>query len=240
MQIFNSTLQGLMPSQDSPPFAVANPVQLPWGGPTGVGGTYVQGLALSIVGAPVQSEIFSIAISGATGQITYIFYGDRTYTATFQYNDTLATVQTALEGIFGSGNVEVTGTAGTTYTVEFIGEMSDQRIGGNMVVFAASGTPVLSRSQRGSSGAGQYDIYDNDVFTVIDAFNEYTFSTTPNGYIVTDIPSTGQPSSYPAYTRGRFFCDQIVGLTSSAFDNNNLNLVRGIAYTDVGAELQLG
>src|SRR6185312_5557273 len=164
MQIFSAGLQGLMPSQDSPAYATPNPVNLPYGGPTGVGGSFAQGLCLSIVAGTVQSEVITVTISGATGTLMFIFYGDRPYTATWLVNDSLATAKTALEGIFGTGNVTVTGTAGTNYIITMAGSLANQRIGGNVAVSATSGTPTVARTTRGSSGAGQYDVYDSNVF----------------------------------------------------------------------------
>lgn len=236
-QIYSFSLQGLMPSQDSPAYAVANPVQLPWGGPTGTGGNYAQGLALINVAGTIQSEVITVSIAGATGTVTFTFTADKPYTATFAHNASLATVQTALEGIFGDGCVTVTGTPGTTYTITFSGTSANRRIGGLASVSATSGTPTVARTTRGSSGAGQYDVYAGS--GLVRAFNEYTFSTDPQGNIVTDIPSSGQPSSMPAWTRGRFWVADLTGLDAGAMSNGNIVFVRGTAITDTGAEIEI-
>ncbi len=241
-QIFSFGLQGLMPSENSPPYADVNPCMLPWGGPTGVGGNYVQGLALSIVAGTVQSEVITVTIAGSTGTLVFTFTADKVYQATWLVGASLAAAQTALEGIFGAGNVTVTGTPGTTYTITFAGTSANRRIGGLAAVSATTaGTPTIARTTRGSSGAGQYDVYEGSTFTVIKAFNEYTFASNPQGQPVTDIPATGQPSAMPAYTRGRFFAADLVGVLSGAVGptNGNLILTRGTAITDVGAVLTL-
>lgn len=243
-QIYSFTLQGLMPSQDNPAYATPNPVQLPWGGPTGVGGSYTQGVPVSIVAGTIQSEVITVSIAGATGTLVFTFTADKVYQCSWAVGATLAVAQAALEDIFGVGNVTVTGTPGTTYTITFSGTSANRRIGG-LAAVSATGSPTVARTTRGSSGAGQYDLYDSSTFTVVNGFNQYTFSSDPQGCIVTDIPSTGQPSSMPAWTRGRFYVADLVTTGTNALDTDaitntkNLFLVRGTALTDVGAEIEL-
>ncbi len=245
-QIQQFTLQGLMPSQDSPAYAVPNPVQLPWGGPYGTasgGGAYSQAANLQIVGGTVQSEVYTVSIAGSVGTITFTFYANKPYTCTFLNNDSLATVQTAMQTIFGVGNVTVTGTAGTTYTCTLGGTSANVRIGGYMTVTAStSGTPTIARTTRGCSGAGQYDLYAGS--GKVNAFLEYGFSTDPQGCPVTDIPSSGQPSTMPAWNRGRFFVAQLITSGANALDANamsqgNIVYVRGAALTDTGAQVEI-
>lgn len=245
-QISQFGLQGLMPSQDSPAFASTTAVQLPWGGPYGVGGAYSQGAVLSIVAGTIQSEVITVSIAGSTGDILFTFYGDTIYQCTFAYNASLAVAQAALEDIFGVDCVTVTGTPGTTYTITFSGTSANRRIGGLVTVSAStSGTPTVARTTRGSSGAGQYDLYDSSTFTVVAAFLEYGFSSTPQGCVVTNIPSSGQPSSMPAWNRGRFFVSDLPSTGTNALDTDaltntkNLFLIRGTALTDVGAQVEL-
>lgn len=237
-----------MPSQDSPAYATTNPVNMPYGGPFGVGGAYDQAAAISIVAGTIQSEVITVTISGSTGDLVFTFYGDVIYQARFDCSATLAVAQTALEDIFGVGNVTVTGTPGTTYTVTMSGTLANQRIGGLVTVSATtSGTPTVARTTRGSSGAGQYDLYDSSTFTVVKGFLEYGFSSSPQGFITTqDIGfNTEQPQSPPAWTRGRFFVSSLlVGsaageLDSDAMTQGNMIFVRGTALTDVGAEVEL-
>lgn len=246
-QIYDATLQGLMPSQDSPAYATPNPVNMPYGGPYGVGGSYSQGQPISCVAGTIQSEVITVTISGSTGDLVFVFAGDSIYQASFDCSATLAVAQTALEGIFGAGNVTVTGTPGTTYTITMSGKLANQRIGGLVSVSAStSGTPTVARTTRGSSGAGQYDLYDSNTYAVVNGFLEYTFSSTPQGFITTpDIGfSTEQPESPPAWTRGRFFVADLVttgtyALDADAMTQGNLIFVRGTALTDVGAEVEL-
>ncbi len=244
-QIFNATLQGLMPSQDSPAYATPNPVNMPYGGPYGVGGTYTQGQPISIVAGTIQSEVITVTIAGATGTLVFTFTADQVYQASWLVAATTAVAQTALENIFGVGNVTVTGTAGTTYTITLSGALANQRIGG-LVAVSATGSPTVARTTRGSSGAGQYDLYDSSTFTVVKGFLEYTFGSSPQGFISTpDIGfNTEQPQSMPAWTRGRFFVSDLVttgtyALDTDAMTQGNLIFVRGTALTDVGAEVEL-
>lgn len=238
-QIYSFTLQGLMPSQDSPAYAVCNPVQLPWGGPYGTGGSYAQGLALINVAGTVQSEVFTISQADAVGNIVLTVTADKVYQASFAANASLAVAQAALEGIFGTDCITVTGTPGTTYTCTFSGVSANRRIGTLMSVAAStSGTPTIARTTRGSSGAGQYDVYAGS--GLVRGFNQYAFSSDPQGCIVTDIPSTGQPSSMPAWTRGRFWvADLASNFVAGAMSQGNIVFVRGTAITDTGAEIEL-
>lgn len=243
MQIAQFSLQGLMPSQDSPAYAVPNPVQMPWGGVTGTGGPFEQGAAITCVAGTIQSEVITVTIAGSTGTLVFTFTsGNGIQQAKWLVGASLATAQTALEAIFGVGNITVTGTPGTTYTITFSGNSANHRIGGLAAVSATTaGTPTVARTTRGSSGAGQYDLYDGSTYTIVNGFLEYGFNSDPQGCVVTNIPSSGQPSSMPAWTRGRFFVDQLGSNFDAAAISSNTNIVfvRGTAITDVGAQIEL-
>jgi hypothetical protein len=110
----------------------------------------------------------TVTISGTpTGGIWYLRDPDANLnTIDIAYNASAATVQTALEGIYGAGNVGVTGSAGGPYTVTFAGDLADQPItlmeveddyltGGSLpsiaVVMTTAGATTLTY-------AGTYDI----------------------------------------------------------------------------------
>jgi hypothetical protein len=76
------------------------------------------------------SEVQTVTITGTpTGGTFTLSLGGAT-TAALAYNAPTATVQTALQGLstIGSGNVTVTGTAGTTYTCTFAGTLANQDV----------------------------------------------------------------------------------------------------------------
>lgn len=240
-QIAQYSLQGGMPSQDSPAYAVPNPVQMPWGGAFGTGAAFEQMAAIQCVAGTIQSEVITVTIAGSTGTLVFTFTsGAGIQQAKWLVGGTLASAQTALEAIFGVGCVTVTGTPGTTYTITFSGSSANHRIGGLAAVSATTaGTPTVARTTRGSSGAGQYDLYAAS--GIVNGFLEYGFNSDPQGCIVTNIPSSGQPSSMPAWTRGRFFVNQLGSNFDAAAISSNTNIVfvRGTSITDVGAQIEL-
>lgn len=109
--------------------------ELAWAAPYGTTGPTDATSALSTTAA---SEVQTVTISGTpTGGTFTLSYGGQT-TAALQYNAATSAVQTALTGLstIGSGNVAVTGTAGTTYTITFQGTMANQAV--YMIAAAAS------------------------------------------------------------------------------------------------------
>lgn len=204
-QTANYTQQGLQVAH-SPELATTRAVKLPYGGPTGTGGAYSQGLILTNVGGTAQAEVMTITSSGSSGTFTFLFVADKLYsTGALAYNCSTAVLQAALEEIFGTGSVVVTGSAGTSYVITF---QSNVRIGG-YPFFAntfGSGSISIARTTRGSCGAGQYDVYDGSTYTTTDAILEYETTLTPQGGLVGEyVTSTNQPVSPPAYAEGFFF-----------------------------------
>lgn len=199
------TQQGLMPAH-SPSLATTRAVKLPYGGPTGTGGAYSQGSILTNVGGTAQAEVVTITTTGNSGTFTVLFAGDQLYsTGALAYNCSTATLQTALETIFGEGNVVVTGTAGSSYVITW---QFNARIGGYFFFANTFGAGSISaaRTTRGSCGAGQYDLYDSSTYTTTDALLEYETTLDPTGALVGEyVTATGQPFSPQAYQEGFFF-----------------------------------
>lgn len=204
-QTANYTQQGLQVAH-SPSLASTRAVKLPYGGPTGTGGPYAQGLILTNVGGTAQAEVMTITSTGDSGTFTLLFVADKLYsTGPLAYNCSTAALQAALEEIFGDGSVVVTGSAGTSYVITF---QANARVGG-YPFFAntfGSGAISIARTTRGSCGAGQYDVYDGSTYTTTDAILEYATALDPTGALVGEyVTSTGQPFSPPAYQEGFFF-----------------------------------
>lgn len=215
------TQQGLQVAH-SPQLSSTRGVKLPYGGPTDTGGSFAQGLILTNVAGTAQPEIFTINTTVPSGTVTIFFVsGDGvSKSSALAYNASLAAVKAALVEIFGEGSIAtVTGTPGTQYVCTFA---ENARIGGNLYFSApASGAISMTRSQRGSCGAGQYDVYDGSTNTTTDAILEYEVALDPTGALVGEyITASGQPFSPPAYQEGFFFVYQ--GLEGG--DTTSLNL----------------
>ena len=226
----------------SPDLAVRRPVNLPFGGPTGAGGKYAQGLGLSIVGAAAAAEVVTLTFTTvSSGTWALIFDADKPYmTATLAFNVSLANLKTALETIFGTGSIaSVTGTPGSSYVITWA---VNQRIGGNFrFVNNTNGTLAAARTTRGSVGPGQFDVYDGSTFTTIDRLLIQETSLDPTGARVTDIETaSGQPYFPASYTEGFFYAADIPNLLAGAVGNDKkLGFSEGAAITDAGCVLRL-
>jgi hypothetical protein len=199
--------------------AMPGAVALPWGGQTGVGSAYSAGAALTLVGGPAQAETWILAASGVgTLQLQFVAGGDTLSSGFFNPATTTGTLLLgALNNIWPSWVLpagSVVGGAGGPWTITFGGSAgyngagNFSRIGGN-VLFNTTGSvvPTLTRSQRGSCGAGQYDYADGVTNLVCNAFLIDTIPLGPTGTIAT-IPygaNTDQTDSLWAWVEGFFF-----------------------------------
>lgn len=217
------------------------PVALPVGGAVDSGAKFAKGTVLGCVGGAAANEAWTITIGSATGTVTFTFTCPAgVYQTTFAYNATPAAVKTALEVIFGTGNIlTVTGTAGTTYVVTFGGLLANRMMGGLVAMTATTANPTLSRSA-GSCGAAQFAPYDNSAPGVARAVLKWDFSTDPQGARVSDVRGTGQPAEASAYTAGYFFVADLTGLDASAMSDPGFRLVTGAAITDTDAVIGIG
>jgi hypothetical protein len=221
-QVYDFDLQGLQPAH-SPRQAVRRAVKLPRGGPTDSGGSYARGAGLGNVGGTAQPEIWTISTTLADNTFTFHFVEGLHVkkTAALAYNVSTANLKTALETIFGEGAIAtVTGTPGTEYVITFT---DDDRVGGNIYFAetASSGSISIARTQRGSCGAGQYDLYDGSGVTTIDAINEFEVHLDATGARVTEFGvATGSPFSPPAFVEGFFYADDIPNVASGAVGND--------------------
>lgn len=239
---FEFAMQGLQPAH-SKQFAVRRGVTLPRGGPTDAGGSYAKGLGLGMVGGTAQPEIWTITSTLADNTWLFVFAhgGGVSKTAALAYNVSLADLKTALEGIFGEGSIAtVTGTPGSSYVITFA---DNARVGGLIALpeLASSGAISIVRTQRGSVGAGQYDVYDADAVTTIDALNEFETSLDPSGARVTEFgTSAGQPFSPSAFLEGFFLAADIPNIASGAVGNDKkLGYSVGSSVSAAGTILRL-
>lgn len=241
-QAYTFEFQGLQPAH-SKQLSVKRAVALPRGGRTDYGGSYAKGLGLGLVGGTAQPEIWTITSSLADNYWTFIFAhgGGTAQTDSLAYNVSTTALKTALETIFGSGSIStVTGTAGSSYVITFT---DNARVGGliSLPNSATSGAISIARTQRGSVGSGQYDVYDGSTVTTIDALNEFTTALDPTGARVTEIgASTGQPFSPSAYLEGFFLASDIPNIASGAVGNDKkLGYAVGSSVSAAGTIIRL-
>lgn len=221
----------------TPEAAVLRACALPVGGPYGVGGAYAAGLCLGIVGGAAANAVWTLDIGGS-GTVTFTYTADKVYQTTFAHSAALATVKTALETIFGTGNLTVTGTPGTQYVFTFGGALASKRMGGLVAVSGA--TPTFTRSTAGSAGAAQLDVYTNGTYDPFRAVCADRFLSDPQGGRVTEQGVTNQSYAPRAYFAGYFKVADLTGLDASAVADPGARLTVGAAITDTGAEIGLG
>lgn len=222
--------------------------RLPVGGPVGVGGKFAKGKALGRVSGAARSEVWRFDTSGGPGSGTWDFHftADKVYSATgLAYNVSLVALKTALETVFGAGNIlSVTGTPGTQWVVTFGGLLANVKMGGAVTTPDAfnTGSIALTRTTPGrAGGAGQWDLYDDaaaDGTEVFRGFLKHDFWSDPVGGRVDEYGATGQPYSPPIYVRGRFRYADVSGFDSSAASDPGVVMVG--ATTDAGCEIRLG
>lgn len=240
-QLYQFSQQGLMPAH-SPHLATTRGVALPRGGPTDSGGEYAQGLGLGLVGGTARPEIWTITTSLADNTFVLHFVADKVYkTAALAYNVSLAALKTALEGIFGVGSIStVTGTPGTEYVITFA---DNARVGGHVYFteLATSGSISIARTQRGSVGAGQFDVYDGSAVTTMDRLLQYATLLNPMGGKATEWSSgTETPYSPAAYVEGFFLAADIPNIASGVVGNDKkLGYDVGSSVTAAGTILRL-
>lgn len=223
--------------------------KLPYGGPTGTGGTFFKGTILGCVAGTIQSEVATLTLAGtSSGLVTATFTADKPYTVTWTDGATNASLTTLWETIFGTGNVVVTGTSagGTDGTVilTFQGQLANVRIGGLFAATVAAGTSVWARTTRGSSGAGQFDKYldagTNSTPTTARNILAHDYTSKPQGGMVSEGPNSGQAYSPLVFVSGFFNVADLTGLDANGLADPGFRLVEGAALADVGAVIGLG
>lgn len=146
------------------------------------------------------NEVQTVTLSATGG---YFLLRDETNALTtinIAYNASSATVQTALETIYGTGNVGVSGSAGGPYTVTFQGDLAAQRIdlmtGENAFLTGGSSTVTIARTTRGASTtqyAGTYNI--TNVATTTLTLHKTMQALTGVTFYVTRCPKVYDPAA---------------------------------------------
>ena len=225
----------------SPELLVARPVKLPIGGPVNVGGKFAAGTVLGCVGGSPTNEVWTLTLGGGpAGTVTFTFTADKVYQTTFAYNALTTVVKTALEEIFGSGNITVTGTPGASYVIAHGGTNAYALFGGSIATAIGTGTASLARTTPGSAGAGQYGPYDNSSPGVARCVLKQDYWSDPLGGNSTEWGGTGQPYSPPAYFAGYFRVADLTGLDASAISDPGFRLVEGDTISATGAVIGIG
>jgi hypothetical protein len=236
--------------------AATGGVAVPWGGPTNVGQSWGQATPLTNVGGTAQAEIWQVTVGG-TGTFSLQFISSSTSaTAYLSTTATAAQFLAALNTIWPSwvlpaGSVTLTG---STYTITFggasgFGGSGDfARVGGLVnFVLTGSATASLTRTQRGSCGAGQYDLTDGVTNTVCNAFMEYTYPTGPTGALDTSPYGATNDTTYTetAWIQGYFFGSALLagGLTdaivASSIAAGSMRYYLGTTLEQSGSEIYL-
>jgi hypothetical protein len=238
-------IQGLQPAFANE-LGVKRVASLPWGGPLDGSGKWAQGLALGCPGVAVQSEVVTLTIGGspAGGTFTVSFTGGggSYVTSAMAYNVSTAGFLAALIAAVPewSGNVGVTGTAGSSYVLTFSNNLANQRIGGLFTANVGSltgGTPTGTwvRTTRGSAGLAQMDAYSQASNNFIDGFLKYDTTLSPGGALVpvgiaSAAVAAGQPFQPTVYQEGIFNAADLVGLDANAYTLGKLFKMSGGLY----------
>jgi hypothetical protein len=126
--------------------------------PVTLGLAYRTGTVLSPAGTPVN-EVQTVTITGGPTGGTFVLDYNGQITPALPYNATTSAVQTALQNLsgIGAGNVAVTGTAGSSYTVTFQGSLAASNVAqltaSNDFSGGTSPTVSVATTTGGSSGS---------------------------------------------------------------------------------------
>lgn len=236
-------MQGVQPSRLRK-WAERGAVALPWGGPTDVGGEYAQGAALTNVGGTAQPEVLTLTVSGTGSYVLQVGAHTTLPVAALAHNATAAQVCTALQAIWPLWVLptgSVTGSAGGPYTVTFA---VTARIGCkfNSVTASGSASVAVTRAQRGSCGAGQYDLADGVTFLTCDAILVDALPLGPTGDLSTIPygPVTDTTFSPWAWIEGYFKAADVPNLTNGIVAaSTNCSFYLGTSVSLAGAEIRL-
>lgn len=248
MQTQTITLGQITPAI-RPEMATKMAVKLPVGGPVGTGGMFSKGTVLASIGGATANEVRTLTIGGSPtgGTFTITYTADKVYSSgPLAYNATTAVVQAALQAnIWGTGNVTVTGTAGSSYVVTFGGQLANLRIGGYLAVdktLLTGGTPTASwaTTTQGNAGAGQFDAYLNGTNSAGKAILAMDNLMDPQGGIVTGGQATFSLQSPLAFVSGFFNRGDLIGADSTLMGLAGWRYVLGNALTDTGVIIGLG
>lgn len=137
------------------------------------------------------ADIFTLYLGGATGG-TYTL-GITGNLQTLNYNDTAATIQTALETVFGAGEVSVV--IGSNFTITFASTTGDSALIADFTGLTGATSPVLTETQSYNGGTLSNVLTASTVLaTTVNGRDRFDV-TSPDGVghllISTDTAGTG-------------------------------------------------
>lgn len=224
--------------------AVAGVVRLP------VGAKIPGGTVLGSVNAPARNEVRTVTITGSPtgGTFTLTFAADQTYTTgALAYNVAAADFQSALEGIFGKGNVAVTGPSSGVYTLTFQNALGNARIGTGFAVAAAftGGTsPAVSTTAttRGCAGPGQADAYasgNSDGTQVPTCILRRDYTSDAQGGRATEWFDTNSPTEAGVWKGGFFRVGSVAGFDATCVSSGWAKYTLGTDPTNANTEFKI-
>lgn len=226
--------------------ALRGGVNLPWGGQTGAGGDVLAMTALQNVGGTAQPEIWTLTLSGSgTCIFQFVSSGTNRTLPIATGTTTAAQLNTLLQAIWPAWVLpsgSVTGSTGGPYTITF--GAVPARIGGAIQSITATGSASLAvvRTQRGSVGAGQYDICDGITFTTPDSFLIDTIPLGPTGALSTTPYGAVNDTTFSewAWIEGFFNAADSPNLTDAMIATSlKINYYIGTSVTQPGCEIRL-
>jgi hypothetical protein len=209
-------------------------------------GTYLPGTLLGEVTDVEADALQTITITGTPtgGNITLAgtpFVPGSSGAIVLPYNATAAVAQPLFDAVYGIGNTVVGGGAlpGTALTVKFVGVLSAQPIPAITITSKAlaggtSPDASIAQTTTGVLNVGTFGAYahgNSDGTQVAKMILQYGCTVDATGAVTisAEIPGLTQPHA-PAYYRGTFRTDDLVGLPSSgnmAVDFPGARIVQG-------------
>jgi hypothetical protein len=225
-----------------PELALLRHVRLP------VGKDFDPGTVLGLVTGAAASAVKTITVTGTpTGGTWRVYFAGRV-SAAIAYNATAAAVQTALEAIFGVGNVTVSGGPGpgTPWVVTFAGQLANVRVAPFAVAHAFTGgtSPAVASvdTTPGTAGTGQADAYSDgaaDGTQTARAVLQHRVVANPTGGQDRVFPGSASPQSFPAYFAGIFYLADLVGLDAAGATDFGNRFINATAFNSAGGMIQI-
>ncbi|MFO0937841.1 MAG: hypothetical protein U0798_15155 [Gemmataceae bacterium] len=237
MQTRRFTYKDLAPAF-APEVAVKQTIRLP------VGAQFKAGQVLGPMYGPAGNDVKTITIAGNPTGGTWIASLAGQSTDPIPHNASNAVVQAALEGLFGKGNVAVTGGPGpaTPWVVTFQGTLAKVRVMPLTLThsFTGGAAPTIgcNETTQGSAGAGQFDVVEGMIIPKATCVLAADYIGDAVGGVITERGGTGAPFSASAYFSGFFNVADLIGLTEAAA-NDLGTMAFGTTFDAPGGVLKL-
>jgi hypothetical protein len=192
-------------------------------------GTYARGTILGEITTTGANDVETVTIGGSPAGGTWTYTatppGGVSQVLTEAYNVSLAALQADLEGIYGAGNVIVTGTAGSSYVITFTGALARASIAiavtsGAGLTGGTSPTATIAHTTTGAVDTGTFGAYasgNSDGTQNPKGILQYACTVDASGNITvaTEVPGFTE-KCVPMYRSGTFRCEELVGLDATA------------------------